>query len=104
MKYKDFSEIVFTLKEEREKVSRIYDAGVDLINFTDPYHKILNALISEIYGPEGLDNFQWFCYENNFGEGDLKAHDADGNKILYDVRSLWWHLESSRYSRNQEQM
>lgn len=104
MRYQEFSEMILTLKEQREKISRIYNDGVDLINFMDSYHKIFNTLILEIYGQEGLDNFQWFCYENNFGEGDLKAQDGDGNRILYDIRSLWWYLESSRYSRGQEKM
>jgi hypothetical protein len=98
MKYNDFSKIVDLLHEESKRVSLIYDEGLDLINFLDPYYQIVHILIQEIYGKEGLDNFQWFCYENKFGQGDLKATDVDGNKILYDVRSLWWYLESHKKS------
>ena len=120
MKYDRFCRIVLGLQKEDRVIKQAYDIGVDMINFVDPYHKIINELITEVYGEEGYDWFSWFCFESEFGQKDWSkgdsykqnpdgtstlihkdgevrfgAYDDKGNPICYSVRSLWEYLEEN---------
>jgi hypothetical protein len=38
----------------------------------------------------------WYIYETNYGtDKNLNAKDADGNRICYDVESLYNYLEKN---------
>lgn len=93
MKFETFSKIIEQLKSSTEKNEAAYKLGIDLIEFTEDYVSIIESLIKEIYGESGADWFGWFCWENDFGEGDLTASDGD-DPICYDVKSLWEYLEN----------
>jgi hypothetical protein len=95
MTYETFLEIVETLQETDETISDLYKKNVDLMNFVDPYHKIITLLILEVYGKEGADWFSWFCYENDFGERGYEAWDEDGNLICQDTKSTWEYLQKN---------
>lgn len=95
MKFEDFNKIIEELKFISERDSILYNNGIDLLEFSNNYHMIIDILISEIYGKEGYDWFGWFCYENNFGEKKLEAWDENKNLILQDVEALWKFLESN---------
>ena len=120
MKYDRFLKVVLGLQKEDRVIKQAYDIGVDMINFVDPYHKIINELITEVYGEEGYDWFSWFCFESEFGQKDWSkgdsykqnpdgtstlihkdgevrfgAYDDKGNPICYSVRSLWEYLEEN---------
>ena len=73
MKYERFEKIVLELQEQDKVLTQLNNHNIDLANFIDPYFIIINELIQEVYGDEGYDWFSWFCWENNFGEGDLDA-------------------------------
>jgi hypothetical protein len=94
MTYEKFLKVVLSLQKQDAQYSILYKNGVDLIEFTELYHIIIDALIEEIYGKEGLDWFGWFCYENKFGQGGLEAFDENKNRICYSHESLWQFLES----------
>ena len=96
MKLEKFIEIVDLLKKQTEVTNQLYKLNVDLVDFADPYERIIILLIKEIYGDEGYDWFSWFCYECEFGE--KYSHDNPGawgkdGPICYDLESLWSHLE-----------
>jgi hypothetical protein len=102
MEYGDFLKVILGLQQESRVVSDLYDKRVDLIEFVDPYHSIISTLLKSIYGEKGLDWFQWFCYENDFGqkpcigEDGEPAHcatDENGEPICYSFESLWEFLE-----------
>jgi hypothetical protein len=95
MKYDRFLKVVLGLQKEDRVIKQAYDIGVDMINFVDPYHKIINELITEVYGEEGYNWFSWFCWENDFGQGGLTANDEKDNPICYSVESLWECLEEN---------
>ena len=101
MNLEKFTEIINTLSKESETAGELYKLKVDILDFLDPYHGIITLLIKEIYGEEGNDWFGWFCYENDFGKGNLEAWDENGNPICYDVKSLWECLEEKRISKDQ---
>jgi hypothetical protein len=96
MTYEQFLKVILTLQKQSRVISNLYDNNVDLTNFVDPYHKIITILITEIYGKEGLDWFDWFCNENEFGHKGLGAHDENGNPICHNHESLWEYLEKHK--------
>ena len=93
MTYERFLKVILSLQKEDRTINALYDNGVDLINFVDPYHEIISELIKEVYGEEGYDWFSWYCWENEFGQKGLEAWDSDKNPICYSHKSLWKYLE-----------
>ena len=59
-----FERIVFELKEQQEKLDKVYEAGIDLIDFTGPYESVISMLTGSIYGQEGRDTFDCCCYRD----------------------------------------
>ena len=102
MEYGDFLKVTLGLQQESRVVSDLYDRKVDLIEFVDSYHTIISTLLKSIYGEKGLDWFQWFCHENDFGQKSCTdkdgepatcATDENGEPICYSFESLWEFLE-----------
>lgn len=92
-----FERIVLELKEQQEKLDKAYEAGIDHINFTGPYESVISMLIGSIYGQEGKETFDWWCYEKNFGERtDLTMTDKDGNKLCRTIEELHQYLEDNK--------
>jgi hypothetical protein len=121
MEYKEFSEIIDRLKEYDSSVQKAHKVGIDVYDFADGLHHIINILIKEVYGVEGADWFSWFCYESEYGEKDWKkldtyetidnkmvkvkkskkngATDENGKPIFYSVKSTWKYLEENYKSK-----
>lgn len=95
MEYKDFLEIGELLKEQNAKITQLYRLSVDLIDFVDVYYKIATISIRSHYGEVGLDWWSWYCWENDFGRGNLTANDSEGNPICQDWEGLWKYLEEN---------
>jgi len=95
MTYEQFLKVVLTLQKQSRVISNLYDNKVNVIDFVDPYHQIISILIEEIYGNEGLGWFDWYCYDNEFGEKGLAAYDENQNPICYSIESLWQYLEAN---------
>ena len=102
MEYGEFLKVILGLQQESRVVSDLYDRKVDLIEFVDSYHTIISILLKSIYGEKGLDWFQWFCYENDFGQKPCTGEDGEpthcatdenGEPICYSFESLWEFLE-----------
>ena len=118
MKYERFLKIILSLQKEDRTIKKLYDNGVDLINFVNPYHVMINELIEEIYGEVGLEWFNWYCWESDFGqkdwstqplykeqddgtyktisdEGEVRfgAYDENKSPICYSHETLWEYLE-----------
>ena len=89
MKYKKFKKIVKTLRDASDKNILLYQLGIDTIEFTPPYHEVIDALLKEILTEEQQDWFDWFCWENDFGRGALKATDKEGNPIVENIKGLY---------------
>jgi len=107
------------MKKQSEKIGGLNSFGVDLVDFVEPYHEILDKCIEEFYGEGGLLWFNWFCHESEFGEKDfskypaykrvdgkmVKSHEAgeirwgatdgDGNPICHSVLSTWEYLQQN---------
>lgn len=100
MTYQTFEKIVLLLKNQSSQINTLYDMGVDITDHTDRFYTIIGELMRAIYGQQGYDTFQWFCYERDYGMGlskdDPAAWDENGNPICYDIKSLYEHLESNK--------
>ena len=97
IKLEVFKEIVSKLKEQQESLDKAYKSGVDLINFVDPLESAISMLIGSIYGKEGKETFDWWCWEKEWGERmDLKMTDKDGDELCRTVEELHQYLEENR--------
>lgn len=98
MKLETLSLIIDKLKKQNDINNQLSKLNVNLVEYVDSYYVVIETLIEEIYGEEGSEFFNWFCYENDFGnelsKENPKAWDKDDNPICYDVQSLWKELES----------
>lgn len=94
MEYSEFLKIINILKKASDQIDVLEDNGINIYDFVEPFHTIVDILIKTIYGEDGVDWFGWFCYENDFGEGTLTATDNDNNPIAYSIESLWALLEA----------
>lgn len=91
-----FKEIVQLLKEQQEKLDTAYKAGVDLINFCDPMSTAVGHLVGSLYGKEGKETFDWWCYEKDWGtRKDLEMRNHDGDLLCDTVEDLHQWLEDN---------
>lgn len=93
MTYDRFLKIGLELQKVQRVSNKLYDNGMDLTTFTNPYYTIISELLSEVYGDMGRDWFTWFCYENDFGAGGLTTYDKEGKEICYSFKSLYEYVE-----------
>lgn len=99
MKLEVFEKIITAIKEQSEKSHKLYELGVDLIEFTEGYDKIWSLLLKTYYGKEGEDWITWFIFErDDRSEDPNQAWDETGTPICYDIPSLWKHVEEIRCS------
>lgn len=99
MKYETFEKLILELEGVSERCSKLYDLGVDLMNYDEPLQKINSILMLEIFGEKGKDWIDWYIYERVSHSGEiLKAWDKDDNEICNDIPSLWETVKE--YIRN----
>lgn len=99
MTLKKFEELIQDLKNIEQNITVLYKLKVDLIEFAEPYQKVITNLLKEIYGEEGYDWISWFCYDCDFGEKQLGAWDENKNPICYDIKSLWEYIEKNHKTK-----
>jgi hypothetical protein len=119
MRIETFSAICLTLKNQSKVLDDLNSLNVSLVNFVDPYYDLISRCVEDFYGKDGLGWFEWFCYENEFGERDWSktpgykevdgkiirvheagefrhgAHDEEGNPICHSIISTWEYLENN---------
>jgi hypothetical protein len=90
MTYEKFKFIIETLQTTSEKSSSLYQLGVDLMDYNEPYQKIINTFMVATFGEIGADWIDWYLYERpSFKDTDNHAWDENGKEICYDIPSLW---------------
>jgi len=91
-----FKEVVRLLKEHEENVNAAYKAKVDLINFCDSVSTVVGHLIGSLYGKEGKETFDWWCYEKEWGtRKDLEMRNHDGDLLCDTIEDLHQWLEDT---------
>lgn len=101
MKLKEFVSFVERMQAVQNRSQELYKLSIDLIEYDNTYHEVINSLLVQLYGEEGYDWVMWYFYDCDFGAKDMEARDKDGNRICYDVESLWKYLEEN-YSRTKQ--
>lgn len=97
MNYEVFLEVIRLLKEQATRIDKAYDSGIDLINFSDPVTSAVSHLIGAAYGKEGLETFQWWCYEKEWGSrAELTMTCADGKLLCETELDLYNYLEENK--------
>lgn len=90
MTYEKFKTIIESLEAISVKSSSLYQLGVDLLDYNEPYHRIISTFMVDTFGETGADWIDWYLYERpSFKDTENHAWDKDGNKICYDIPSLW---------------
>lgn len=90
MDFKQFKTIIETLEKVRDRSHSIYQLGVDLINYDEPYHVTISTLIESIFDEDGKGWIDWYLYERSlFKDTNNHAWDENGKAICYDIPSLW---------------
>ena len=96
MTFETFKQVIELLKIESEKIEKLYNLEIDLYNFVDIYHSIINMLLRSHYSCDGEDIISWWLYEDT----EKKLYDCDGNEIndLTNIEDLWKYVEEIRKS------
>jgi len=90
MKYKDFEKLITKMQDLHERSSALYKLGIDAMNFNEDFYMVIELLMDKAFSNYNREWIEWFLYERVTHSGEiLKAHDAEGNEICYDIKSLW---------------
>jgi hypothetical protein len=100
MTLQQFEKLISSHKTLNENLHNLYDLGFDFHEGKYKLFKlsedIFTTSIEAIYGKDGIEWIDWFVYETNYSTDDqLTVHDAEGNRICYDVESLYDYLEKT---------
>lgn len=94
-----FKEIIEKLESSQERCRAVNRYGIDLVNFEDELQSVISMLIGSIYGNEGLETFDWWCYEKDWGKRkDLHMTDSEGNLLCETIEDLHEWLEENSKS------
>lgn len=90
MDFKQFKTIIETLEKVRERSHSIYQLGVDLMNYDEPYHVVISTMFESVFDEEGKGWIDWYLYERPGFNGKVNlATDENGNEICHNIESLW---------------
>lgn len=100
MTLQQFEKLIISHKTVNENLHNLHDLGFDFyegkFELCGLVDKLFTTAIEAIYGKDGMEWVDWYIYETNYATDDqLTAHDADGNRICYDVESLYNYLEKT---------
>jgi len=96
MKYGVFEKMILDLEEISERYGKLYDLGVDVLAYGEPYQRVIAALLEESFGKAGKDWIEWYLYERKSHSGEiLKAWNKEGREICHNSRSLWEEVNTT---------
>lgn len=59
-----FKEVVKLITNEHEKSRKLYELGIDLIEYAEDYNKLVEILLKEVFDEFRVDLIYWWLYEN----------------------------------------
>ena len=90
-----FEEIILKLQLMQIKSRKLYDLGIDLMEYTEPYERIIDVLFQSHFNKEQIGWIDWYLYERpsltDKGKPN-KAWKTVGKKkveICHTIDSLW---------------
>ena len=99
MIYKQFAKFIADYKAIFDKWSKARELGIDLLEYDDLFHKVIDQLGLAYFSEGGWDWISWYVCETDFQSGKEKyeARDTDGNLICQDVEGLYEYLVKEKY-------
>lgn len=98
MDFETFKVIVEQLRNVSDRTSEAYKADVDLINYNNIFHTVIDILLSEIFTEESMDWFDWYMFEKDFGrDKEMKAWDENRNPICRNTEELYELMKFKRH-------
>jgi len=111
MVFEKFKEIIDTLVISSHNLNKTHELGIDLLEFTEGYSKIIQLLWQTILTEEGLEWLEWFLYEKDYihdgiGRSDMTAYSTVYNEltqedekveIVEDLEGLYKYLLENNY-------
>jgi len=92
MKQDIFMKCCERMKTASNNIDAVYKLNIDLHEFMDDEHWVVQHLWSVILTPEGYDWFSWFMYEKAYLyelKEDMKAWDENKNEICQTLPDLY---------------
>lgn len=90
-----FEELILKLQLMHEKGRKLYDLGIDLLEYTEPYERIIDVLLKAHFNDDQIGWIDWYLYERpsltERGKPN-KAFKTVGKKkveICHTIDSLW---------------
>ena len=101
MTKEQFLELIKLLRTMSDNSEKYMKLGIDLYegghSVVEPAYRVIDLLLDSIYTVEGVDWFNWFCYENDFGERRLAAYETDNKTLICQTaEELYEYIEQYR--------
>jgi hypothetical protein len=90
-----FEEIILKLQLMHEKGRKTYDLGIDLMEYTEPYERIVDVLLKSHFNDEQIGWIDWYLYErpsllkNGKPNKAYKTVSKKKVEICHTIDSLW---------------
>ena len=99
MKQVQFEKFMADYKAIFDKWTKARELGIDLIEYDDIFHRVIDHLGKAFFTEEGWDWIQWYALETDFQtrKEKMEARDSDGILICQDVEGLYGYLVKSKY-------
>ena len=104
MNKETFEEVILKLQLMQEKGHQIYALGIDIMEYTEPYQRIIDLLFKSHFNKEQIRWIDWYLYERPSLTKKGKTNQAwktdnkTGEKveICYDIDSLWETIQEAK--------
>ena len=90
MNFDQFKILIEALQKVSDRYSKLYDLGIDTMNYEEDYQKIISLLLESVFDEDGKGWIDWYLYERiGFDGRVLEAWDENEKPICYNIESLW---------------
>lgn len=100
MTYKDFKQIIDWQIVHSQKIDKLYNLKINLLEAFEEQDKVIDALWKQVLTADGDDWLGWYLYEKEGISGkprkDFRAHDGDV-EICKDIKGLYDYLNKNKY-------
>ena len=100
MTYAQFKQIIDWQIAHSQKMDKLYNMGINLIEAFDEQEKVIDALWKKVLTANGDEWLGWYLYEKDGISGkprkDIKAHDGDV-EICKDIKGLYDYLNKNKH-------
>lgn len=86
----NFCKMISILQGIDERSDELNRLKIDLVEYSDDYHKVICMLQDHLFSEAQLDWYNWWMYERTplTGGKNLEAYDENGNEINFETPEL----------------